>query len=73
MGSQGSIDAIQFYLNDGIIEHDLNIVGNRNFNHEYNVPQNDEIKCIQFGITYNGKYWKYTSMQFITKNGARSE
>ena len=72
MGSQGSIDAVQFFLSDGIIEHTLNPVGNRKWNHEYNVPKGDEINCIRFGITYNGSYWKFTSMQFITKNKVES-
>ena len=41
VGSQGSIDAVQFFLSDGIIEHTLNPVGNRKWNHEYNVPKGD--------------------------------
>lgn len=73
MGSQGSIDSVQFFLSDGLIEHALPIVGNRAFNHVYEVPHNDEINCIRFGITYNGDYWKFTSMQFVTKHGTQSE
>lgn len=73
MGSEGSIDSVQFLLSDGLIEHDLKAVGDRQFNHAYNVPENDEIKCIRFGITYNDPYWKFTSMQFVTKNGVSSE
>lgn len=33
MGSQGSIDSIQFFLSDSIIEHALPVIGNRGFNH----------------------------------------
>lgn len=67
MGSEGSIDSIQFFLSDGLTEHDLDVIGDRTFNHQYIVPENDEIKCIRFGITYNDPYWKFTSMQFVTK------
>ena len=69
MGSQGSIDSVQFFLSDGLVEHVLPVVGNRNFNHEYRVPVGDEIKCVRLGITHNGNYWKFTSMQFVTKKG----
>jgi hypothetical protein len=41
IGSQGSIDSIQFFLTDGIIEHALPVVGNRGFNHQYEVPKAD--------------------------------
>ena len=73
MGSQGSIDSIQFFLSDGLVEHAEPVVGNRNFNHDYEVPHNDEIKCIRFGITYNNDYWKFTSMRFTTRNGVDSQ
>lgn len=73
MGSQGSIDSIQFFLSDGIVEHALPVIGNRQFNHQYLVPKSDDIKCVRFGITYNGSYWKFTSMQFVTRSGAESE
>lgn len=73
MGSQGSIDSIQFFLSNGIIEHDLDVVGSRKFNHVYAVPENDEIKCIRFGIVYNNPYWKFGSMQFVTKKGEVSK
>lgn len=33
LGSQGSIDSIQFFLTDGIIEHTLPKIGDRQFNH----------------------------------------
>ena len=72
IGSQGSIDTIQFFLKDGIIEHDLAAIGKREFNHEYQVPAADEIKCIRFGITYNNPFWKFTSMQFVTRKGVES-
>lgn len=29
MGSQGSIDSVQFFLSDGLSEHDLEAVGDR--------------------------------------------
>lgn len=73
MGSQESIDSIQFFLTDGLVEHALPVIGNRPFNHEYHVPNNDEINCIRIGITDAGDYWKYTSMLFVTKKGAQSE
>lgn len=41
MGSQGSIDSIQFFLTDGLTEHALPLVGNRAFNHVYEVPKHD--------------------------------
>lgn len=73
MGSQGSIDSVQFFLTDGLIEHALPVVGNQRFNHQYEVPKADEIHCIRFGITYNGSYWKFSSMQFVTKAGVQSQ
>ena len=48
-------------------------VGDRIFNHEYNVPANDEIKCIRFGISYFRDFWQFASMQFITKNNVESQ
>lgn len=51
----------------------LPITGYRIPNKQYDVPKNDEISCIRIGITYAGKYWKYSSMQFITKNGVTSD
>ena len=73
MGSEGSIDSVQFFLSDGLIEHDLDVIGDRSFNHDYRTPAHDEIKCIRFGITYNGDYWKFVSMQFVTKNDQTSK
>jgi hypothetical protein len=73
LGSQGSIDSIQFFLSDGINEHALPVTGNRAFNHQYDVPKADEINCIRIGITYNLPYWKFTSMQFVTKGGVQSQ
>jgi hypothetical protein len=32
MGVDDSIDSIQFFLSDGIVEHDLPVIGNRPFN-----------------------------------------
>jgi hypothetical protein len=65
MGSQGSIDSFQFFLKDGIVEHNLHVIGNREFNHEYIVPAGDEIRCVRFGIAYNNPWWKFSSMQFV--------
>lgn len=53
IGSQGDIDSVQFFLTDGITEHALPVAGNRQFNHEYKVPENDEIECVRFGIHYS--------------------
>lgn len=74
MGSQSLIDSIQFFLSDGMVEHAEKVVGNRQFNHEYNVPANDEIKCIRFGvaITRNDTY-TFASMQFVTKKNETSQ
>lgn len=72
MGSQGSIDSVQFFLTDGLNEHSTPIIGNRAFNFMYQVPNGDEIKCVRLGITYNSfdnRYWKFTSMQFVTRKG----
>ena len=72
MGSQGSIDSIQFFLSNGISEHSTPIIGNRAFNYQYTVPNGDEIKCVRFGISYNtfdNRYWKFASMQFVTRKG----
>lgn len=41
MGIQSSIDSIQFFLKDGIAEHDLPAVGTLPFNQTYMVPQAD--------------------------------
>lgn len=49
------------------------MVGNVNFNHVYEVPKGDEIRCITFGITHSGQYWKFTSFQFKTKGGIESQ
>jgi hypothetical protein len=72
LGVEGSIDSFQFFLSDGIVEHDLPIVGYRQPNREYVVPAGDEIRCIRFGITYNLPYWKYTTIQVTTKKGVES-
>jgi hypothetical protein len=70
IGRQSNIESIQFFLTDGITELALPAVGNKIFNSTYEVPKGDEIKCIRFGITYSGSYWKFTSMQFVTKKGS---
>ena len=72
MGSQGAIDSIQVFLTDGIVEHALNVTGNRPFNHEYIVPKGDEIQCIRYGISIHSDYWDFTSIQFVTKNKVES-
>lgn len=65
IGSQ--MDSIQFFLTDGLSELALPVVGNKNFNKVYETPKYDEIKCIRFGINHSGSYWKFASIQFVTK------
>ena len=72
MGSEGSIDSIQLFLSDGIVEHVLPVIGNRNFNHQYDVPIGDEIKCVRLGIHHSDDYWKFSSIQFLTLKGVES-
>lgn len=59
MGSVGSIDSVQFFLSDGLCNHDKPVIGNAKFNHNYTVPHGDEIKCVKLGITWNGDYWRF--------------
>ena len=71
IGSQ--MDSIQFFLTDGLSELALPVVGNKNFNKVYETPKYDEIKCIRFGINHSGSYWKFASIQFVTKRAVQSE
>ena len=73
MGTEGDIDSVQFFLTDGVVEHISPKAGSRNFNHEYNVPKGDEIKCIRFGVYFSGSEWQFCSMQFITRKKVESE
>ena len=47
-------------------------IGSRTFNHNYIVPANDEIKCVRFGVHYDGDYWKFAWLQFLTRKGVTS-
>lgn len=73
MGAAGNIDSIQFFLTDGITQHATIKVGAQVLNKEYQVPAGDEIKCIRFGIHQNATYWRFASMQYVTRKGAQSQ
>eukprot|EP00919_Chromeraceae_sp_WS-2016_P002608 GHVR01006406.1.p1 GENE.GHVR01006406.1~~GHVR01006406.1.p1 ORF type:complete len:127 (+),score=0.84 GHVR01006406.1:600-980(+) len=63
---------LQLILNNGIEEVALDVAGTGPFNKEYDVPDNDEIKCIRFGVCNSGAYYVFTSFEFLLKSGNRS-
>ena len=53
----GNTDSVQFMFSNGLSEHYGSKVGFRDFNLAYVVPENDEVKCVRFGLKLvNGYY-----------------